>query len=168
MENLGLSIIFLFMFIGLAGTILPIIPGVVITALAAFIYAWMTDFAVISLPLALLFVLIAIIATTADTWMPMLGAKQTGASIKSIIFGTIGSIIGFFLGSFVPVIGNLIGAIAGYIIGIVIAEYLRLKDWNLALHAGIGGLIGWGLATVVRFGSALIIILIFAGFIWFQ
>lgn len=167
MEFLGITITVLFMIIGLIGTIVPILPGVVITAAAAFAYAWATGFEIVPLSLALFFVFLAAIGTTADAWMPLLGAKKTGAPFKTILFGLLGSVLGFFAGSFVPVLGNLLGAVAGYIIGLIVGEYLRLEDWNKAIHAGIGGLIGWGLATVVQFVTALLIMILFATAVWF-
>lgn len=166
METLGIVLAIVFMIIGIIGTLLPIIPGAVLTGAAAFAYAWATGFEVISLPLALFFVALAAFGTTADAWMPLLGAKKSGAPLKTILFGMLGSVLGFFAGSFIPVLGNLLGAVAGYIIGLVVGEYLRLNDWNQAFHAGIGGLIGWGLATVAQFGSALAILLLFGAAVW--
>lgn len=167
MEFLGLTLVVIFMIIGIVGTVVPIIPGAVVTGTAAFAYAWATGFEVISLPLALFFVLLAFIGTTADAWMPLLGAKKTGASFKTIMIGVLGSIIGFFAGSFIPILGNLLGSVVGYIVGLVVGEYLRLEDWNLALHAGIGGLLGWGLSAVVQFVSATLILVFFVAAVWF-
>ncbi len=166
MEYFGITLAIVFMVIGLIGTIVPILPGAVITGAAAFAYAWGTDFEIVSLPLALFFVVIAAIGTTADVWMPLLGAKKTGAPLKTIVFGMVGSVIGFFLGSFVPLLGNLVGAVVGYIVGLIVGEYLRLEDWNQAIHAGIGGLVGWGLATVVQFVTALLILILFITAVW--
>ncbi len=166
MESFALAIVILFMIFGIIGSIVPIMPGAVVTGAAGFAYAWATDFQIISLPLALFFVALAAFGTTADAWMPLLGAKQTGASFKTILFGIAGSIIGFFLGSFLPIFGNLLGSIVGYIVGLVLGEYQRLGDWNKAIHAGIGGLVGWGLATVVQFLCALLILILFVAGVW--
>ena len=166
MAYLGITLAIVFMVIGLIGTLVPILPGVVITASAAFAYAWFTDFEVVSLALSLFFVLLAAIGTTSDGWMPLLGARKTGAPLKTLFFGMAGSVIGFFLGSFVPVLGNLLGAVVGYIVGLIVGEYRRLEDWNLAINAGIGGLIGWGLATVVQFVTALLILILFITAVW--
>lgn len=161
MSTFVLVLVIIFMLIGIIGTLVPVIPGAIITGFSAFAYAWYGGFETISVGTAVVIVTITAIAGTADIWMPLLGASAGGASAKTVLYGLLGAIIGFVLGSFVPVLGNIIGAITGYVSGILLAEYLKYEDWDKAIKAAVGGLAGWGLATAIQLGGAILITIIF-------
>lgn len=161
MTSLTLAFVIVLMFIGIIGTVIPVIPGTVITGLTAFAYAWYTDFAEVSVGAAVWIVILTVVTGTADLWMPLLGAKAGGASIRTMLFGLLGAVIGFILGSVIPILGNLVGGVAGYVGGILLAEYLQHEDWNKAFKAALSGLAGWGLATAVQIGGAILITIIF-------
>ena len=166
MSNWALLFTILIMLIGVAGTILPILPGTVIVGLAAVGYAWLDGFQTIGIGTTVLLMLVAVVTGTADIWLPLLGAKAGGASIKGMLWGVGGATVGFILGSVIPVLGSLVGAIAGYVGGILYAEYLNHQDWNKAIHASLGGLVGWGVSTLVRLGGALLIMGVFLWLVW--
>jgi uncharacterized protein len=149
-----------FIVIGLIGVIVPVLPGVLLIWLAILLYAVLTGFQAIS-PLAFaILTVIGLVTGTADLWMSLLGAKQGGASRRAMIYGVIGSVVGFLAGM-VFIIGGLFGALAGYALGILLGEYQKHRDWNIALKASIGGLAGWGLATAVQLGGGLLMLIIF-------
>jgi uncharacterized protein YqgC (DUF456 family) len=105
---------------------------------------------------------IAIITGTADIWLSYAGAKTGGAGSRALLYGTIGSIFGFFaLGMLIPVFGNLLGGVFGYTAGVLLGQYQTHHDWNVALRASLGGLAGWGVATAVKLGGALLMVIIF-------
>jgi uncharacterized protein YqgC (DUF456 family) len=58
-------------------------------------------------------------------------------------------------------VGNLFGGIIGYALGILIGQYQKHRDWNLALKASFGGIVGWGIATIVQFAGGILMIVIF-------
>jgi uncharacterized protein len=156
----------LIMLVGVAGTILPLLPGTVIVGLAAVGYAWLDGFQTIGIGMTIFIMLVAVVTGTADIWLPLLGAKAGGASVKGMVWGVVGATVGFVLGSVVPVLGSLVGAIAGYMGGIIYAEYVRHEDWNKAIQASLGGLVGWGVSTAVRLAGALFIMALFLWLIW--
>jgi uncharacterized protein len=149
-----------FIVLGLIGVIVPILPGMILIWLALLLYAILTDFAAINPFIFALLTLIALVTGTADIWLSLLGARTGGASARSMVYGVIGSVAGFLLGSFF-IIGGLFGALLGYALGILLSEYQKNQDWNLALKASLGGLAGWGVATAVQLGGGLLILLIF-------
>ena len=161
MPTWALVVTIIIMLIGVAGTILPLLPGTVIVGLAAVGYAWAEGFQSISVGLTVFLMLVAVGTGTADIWLPLLGAKAGGASMKSMLWGMVGGVVGFILGSIVPVLGSLIGGVAGYVGGVLYAEYLRYEDWNKAITAGLGGLVGWGVSTAVRLIGAIFIMVVF-------
>jgi uncharacterized protein YqgC (DUF456 family) len=50
--------------------------------------------------------------------------------------------------------------------GILLAEYQKRQDWNLALRASLGGLAGYGIASLIQFGGGLLMIFVFVWQIW--
>ncbi len=151
----GLAIVFLL--IGLAGVIIPLLPGSLLIWLTVVVYAVaerLNGFAAIDGFTFALITLIAVVTGTSDLWLPLLGARATGSAPRSLIFGVLGGIIGTFI---VPLLGSIIG----YVAGILISEYQRYGDWNKALRAGWGGLAGWGIATAIQLGGGILILIIF-------
>ncbi len=161
MEALGESLVLLIVLIafgiGLLGSFLPIVPGTLLVWGGVVFYAWPYDrFQSFSPWVFALITLIGIVAGTADIWLPLLGAKSTGASWRTLAVGLIGGVLGTFL---LPL--PIFGTVVGYGAGVLLAEYLRWRAWRPALRATLGGVVGWGVSAAVEFIGALIMILLF-------
>ncbi|MFT5194000.1 MAG: hypothetical protein ACI9EW_001954 [Cellvibrionaceae bacterium] len=163
MLSIVLALTILIMLFGLVGCLIPVIPGNVLIGLATFGFAWWNDFQMIGIFPTILLVSISLFGATSEIWMPLLGAKSSGASGWSIAAGIVGSTIGFVIGAFFLGIGGLIGGLVGYFLGIFITEYARLKDTWKAAKAGFGGILGWGVTTIIQFVTGLVS---FAVFVW--
>jgi uncharacterized protein YqgC (DUF456 family) len=161
MSTVWLILTIIIMLGGIIGSILPIIPGTLLMGLAVFWYGWIDGFVNLHWGWAMFLILVSLFAGTADVWLPLMGAKSGGASPRSILWGILGSVIGFIAGSVIPVLGSLIGALVGYLGGIYLSEFQRLQDSKQSLKAVIGGVAGWGLATVVQFGASVFILIVF-------
>ncbi|HMT21296.1 MAG TPA: DUF456 domain-containing protein [Promineifilum sp.] len=160
MENIGYALgvgaVILAFVVGLVGTILPIIPGLIIIWLAALYYAAViVGFDVFSPWVFVLITLISLAAGTSNIWLAALGARTTGASWRTLVIGFIGAIAGTFL---LPI--PLVGTIVGYAAGLVLAEYARLRELQPAIKAALGGVVGLGVSTIVEFIGALLMILL--------
>jgi len=153
-EALSVGLVIFLLLLSLIGTLIPIIPGVLLMWLIVFIYAWVDGFTAVSIASIIVISLIALITGTSDIWLTLFGAKKGGASVKSMLIGTVGAIVGSFL---FPIVGT----IAGYIAGLLLGEYWQHGDWEIAKKAGFGGLAGWGIATVIQFIGGLFIFVIF-------
>ncbi len=154
LQSLGFGLAVVFILIGLFGAFIPVLPGSVLVWLTVLIYAILEGWQAITPLVFIVITVISLITGTANIWLSLLGAKTGGASTQALILGIIGSIIGLFVFS-------LIGSIIGYAMGIIIGEYRKHKDWNLALKASFGGLAGWGLSTAIEAGGSLIILILF-------
>lgn len=144
--------------IGLLGTILPVIPGLIIVWLASLYYAAVVvGFDAFSPWVFALLTIIALVAGTSNIWLAALGAKTTGASWRTLGVGFIGSIAGTFL---LPI--PLVGTIVGYAAGLVLSEYVRQGELRPAVKAAFGGMVGWGISTVVEFVGGVLMILLVA------
>lgn len=162
MENvaysIGVALVIIAFIIGLFGTFLPILPGVMIIWFASLFYAWvLVGFSHFSPWIFVLITFIAVVAGTSDIWLSALGAKTTGASWRTLLVGLIGAIAGTFL---IPI--PLIGTIAGYAAGLILAEYVRLNEWRPAVKAAFGGVVGWGVSSAVELAGGVLIILLTA------
>ena len=152
----GLTAVFLF--IGIVGTIVPLIPGVLIIWLAILGHGILTGFNAISTGSLIWISLIALVTGTSDYWMSYLGAKKGGASKEALLYGAGGAILGTFL---LP----LLGTIVGYAAGLLYGEYRKHGDWETAKKAGMGGIAGWGIATAIQFvGGVLMCIFFFVNY----
>ena len=128
--------------LGLAGCILPVLPGPPLSFIALIMLSIARDWQPFSLTFLLLMGGLTILVTVLDYVVPVAGAKKYGASK----LGVWGSIIGMFVGLiFFPPWGILFGALAGAILGEVIAG----KESGKALRAGwgvfVGNMVGVGL-----------------------
>ena len=175
-----LVVTFVAMLIGLAGSVLPGLPGVTLIFLSAVIYAFATGFEVVGVPILLLLFLFAAIAFVADFFATSYGARRFGASTWGTVGGAVGGLVGALLGLLLAGIGSLFGLIFGTIAGVFIGEYFRRRrrgqgeqslstaggDWRRTSRAAGGVIVGLvasaiaqgmlGLASVVVFVLALI------------
>lgn len=153
-ESLGLGLVIFFMFLGFIGAFLPLLPGPLMVWFAALVYVVATHFRVVGHEAFAAISVIAAVTSTADIWLPPMGAKMLGGSGKAMLFAILGSTLGF-------IVFNLLGAMVGYALGIFYGEYRRQQNWRLAIRASVGGLAGWGVSTLVQAGGALLMIGIF-------
>jgi uncharacterized protein YqgC (DUF456 family) len=123
------------MLVGLAGSVLPGLPGVPLIFISALVYAIVTDFEVVSgLTIALLGVFAAI-AVVLDFVATAYGARRFGASNWGTAGGAIGGIVGALIGALFLGIGALFGLLLGTIGGVFLGEYLRRRDRETAGHS---------------------------------
>ena len=138
---------------GLAGLVLPGLPGSPLIFAGLFIAAWAEDFSYVGAGTLIVLGLLALLTYVVDFWATMFGAKRFGASKRAVIGAVIGSIIGLFLG--------LPGVIFGPYIGAVIGELSARRGLHDAARAGIGATIGLAMGVAVKMALAFSMIGIF-------
>jgi hypothetical protein len=155
MEGLvALILSIVLMVVGLAGVVLPFVPGVPLAWLGLFIYASATGFETISWLVIIVFLVITLILTALDFLAPMWGARKYKASKWGTLGAFLGAIIGVFtLGIWGIIFGPFLGAIAG--------ELIAGKGKKQALKSAWGTLVGFILGTLVR----LVVVLVMFGFL---
>lgn len=141
MDALLIFIGFLLVIAGIAGCVLPVLPGPPLSY-AGLLLLHLTDRADFSTTQLVSWLLIVIVLQIADYVTPMLGSKYSGGTE----FGNRGCMAGTLLGLFfMPwglIMGPFIGAVAG--------ELLGGRDFPHAVQAGIGSLIGFMLGTLLK------------------
>ena len=139
---------------GLAGSVLPLLPGPPISFIGLLIYAYKTGFSETGNYWLLIFGLLTVLSVILDYVAPSLGAKKYKASK----FGTAGALIGSFLG--VLSIGPF-GILTGPLIGGFIGEFIYKREFKSALQSALGSFIGFLAGTLFRLMVSLAIAIYF-------
>jgi hypothetical protein len=132
------------------------LPGQFIIWLAAVIYGLLAGWENLGWPVFFILTLATLIASIIDLFAGWWGAKRGGASNRAIIAGFAVGLIGL-------IIFNALGALIGILLGIAGYEYLEDsdRDWQRALKAAGGYLVGLLVSLVVRFFIALGMVIFF-------
>lgn len=151
----------LLMIVGVAGAVLPAVPGVGLIAVAIAIWGLVNGFAGLGVPLSVAIVAL-LISVGVDFLATYIGAKKAGASI----WGQVGAVVGLFLGFFgllpaLPIGGPLLGILLGPLLGAIAGEFLYRRDWRLAVRAGFGILVGSLVGTVIHLMLAIATVAVF-------
>lgn len=144
---------YLLMLVGLAGCILPMLPGTPLVFAGIYIYAWLTGFTIISRNLIIIFLILTVISVVIEYISSSIGSKKLGASKLGFIGAFVGAIIGVF---FVPW-GLIIGPLAGALIG----ELIVGKNIKEAVRSGTGAVIGFFGGTLLKIAISFIMIAFF-------
>ena len=132
----------LFLLLGIAGGILPIIPGPPLSYIGL-IFLHITGTYQFESNFLWLWAGITVVVYIADYIIPAWGTKKFGGSRT----GVIGSIVGLILGLiFFPPFGIIIGPFAGAVIG----ELMVGKDSDSAFKSGLGSFIGFLTGTILK------------------
>jgi uncharacterized protein YqgC (DUF456 family) len=98
---------------GLAGAILPVLPGVPLIFGGLWLAAWVDGYQHAGLWTLLVIAVLGALAMLLDFVAGMLGARRVGASGTAVWGALIGSVIGIFFGLPGLLLGPFIGALAG-------------------------------------------------------
>ncbi len=139
--------------VGLAGTVLPALPGTILILAGIVLGAWIDDFSRVGwLPVTVVGVL-AVLAWALDYVAGLLGAKRAGASKQAIIGAALGTVVGIFMG--------LIGVLFMPLVGAAIGEYLAQKSHHRAVKVGVSTWLGIMAGLVAKVVIAFMMIGIF-------
>jgi hypothetical protein len=130
----GLALTLLVMGVGVAGSVLPGLPGPPLVLAAAVGHRlW---FGEASASNWVLFVLggLVVFSIGLDFLATLIGAKRLGATWRGVVGAAAGTILGFFAGPW--------GILAGPFIGATLGEMLGGRDFRDAGRAGAGAVLG--------------------------
>lgn len=139
--------------VGLAGIILPALPGIPLVFAGMLLAAWTDGFDKIGPGLLAALGVLTLLSVAVDFWAAAVGAKRVGASRLAII----GAVVGTFAGLFFGPLGLFVGPFAGAVIGELLhGRRLDAGGMGLATKVGFGTWLG------IVFGIALKLMLAFA------
>jgi uncharacterized protein len=145
--------------IGLAGIILPALPGHLLIFAGLVLAAWAEHFTRVSVWTLAVIAVVAGASYIVDFAAAALGAKRLGASSRAMIGAGLGTMAGLFFG--------LPGIIVGPFVGAVIGELTVETDWRRAGKAGVAAWIGFAIGTAVKVAMAFLMIGIFVAALLF-
>lgn len=139
--------------IGLAGLVLPALPGPLLLFGGLWVAAWAEGFAFVGLTTLIVLGMLALLAHLADFLAGALGAQRSGASKRAVVGATLGAVIGLFFG--------LPGLVFGPFIGAAIGELSSRWDLVAAGRAGWGATIGLALGIAAKLMLGIVMVGVF-------
>lgn len=139
--------------LGLAGIVLPALPGTLFVLAGIVLGAWIDDFTRIGWFAVGTVTVLAILAWALDFAAGLLGAQRVGASKQALWGAAIGTVVGVFTG--------FIGVLFMPLVGAAIGEYMARREHGRALHVGVATWIGLMVGMLAKFVLAFVMIGIF-------
>lgn len=147
----------LLMLVGLAGTVLPALPGIPLVFVGMVLAAWAGGFEYVGWGWLIALGILTLLSLGIDVLAGSLGAKRVGASKLALVGAVVGSLAGLFFGPLGLFAGPFVGALAG--------ELIHRRDLGQATKVGVGTWFGILLGTVLKVGLAFGMLGLFA-FAW--
>ena len=147
----------LLLLVGILGTFLPVLPGLLLSLCGLLIYKFGTDSS-LSMVYIWIFVFLTLLSIILNYVIP----ARTNRKYGGTRWGSAGSVIGTILGMFfIPVpIGFLIGMFLGVFVGELLHDANdKKKAWNSTKGALIGFLYGTGFNFMVGLAMFLVVII---------
>ena len=143
----------LIVLIGLAGVVVPALPGIPIMFAGFILAAWSTDFEPVGWGTLGVLGALTVLSVMIDFLSAAFGAKRQGASPRAFWGATLGAIVGLFFG--------LVGIVLGPFIGAVAAEMSAGSGAHQAGRSGYGVWIGLVLGTAAKLAIAFLMLGVF-------
>ena len=134
----------LLILVGVAGVILPALPGLPLVFAGMLLAAWAGGFQQIGWWTLVVLGLLTALSFAADIFSTAVGAQRVGASKKALWGTVIGTFAGLF---FMP-----IGLFAGPFIGALVGELWHGRELGQAAKVGLGTWLGIALGVVLKLG----------------
>ncbi len=143
---------------GLAGAILPILPGIPMIFGGLWLAAWVDGYQHAGWWTLIIIAILGLIAMALDFVAGAFGAKRVGASRMAIWGAFLGTVVGMFFGFVGIVVGPFLGALAG-----------ELANGNSVLrstHVSVGTWVGMLLGTLAKLVLSFMMIGVYLVALW--
>lgn len=158
LQSLYYALAAILVLVGIAGVILPALPGLPLVFAGMLLAAWAGDFQQIGWVTLVILGLLTLLSVGVDFFATLIGAKRVGASKKALLGAVLGTFAGLFFGP--------IGLFAGPFVGALLGELWHGREIGQAAKVGLGTWLGILLGTVLKLGLAFAMLGLFA-FAWF-
>ena len=151
MDTLFIIITVILLCLGVAGSLVPGIPGPPLAYASILILHLFTNYNS-SKEFLMSWGIIVIVVSFADNWMQVYGVKKFGGSKKAVI----GSILGLFAGIIIPIpFGFIIGPLFGAFIGALLESGNEITK---AIKIAVGSFIGLLAGTILKLAMSLYLV----------
>jgi uncharacterized protein YqgC (DUF456 family) len=127
---------------GIAGAILPALPGVPLVFAGMLLAAWADHFAHVGAVTLTILGILSALAMAIDFIAGLAGARRVGASGHALWGATLGTLVGMFFG--------LPGIVFGPFVGAVVGELAAGSRAGRAAHVGVGTWLGLLFGTLAK------------------
>ena len=131
---------------GLAGLLLPALPGAPLLLLGLVAAAWAEGFAYVGWGTLSVLGGLAILTYVVDFAAGAFGARRFGASGRAVAGAALGTLFGLLFG--------LLGVLLGPFVGAVVGELTLRRELRAAGKAGIGATLGLALGAAAKIALA--------------
>lgn len=162
-QSIWYAVAVLLVLLGLAGILLPAIPGLPLVFLGMLVAAWAGGFEQVGGWTLLVLAILTLVSIGIDFLASAAGARKVGASRLAVAGALLGTIVGLFFGFVGVFVGPFVGAVAGEL-----AARRGVGHGNIgqATKVGIGTWFGLFVGIVLKLTLAFAMIGIFA-LAWF-
>ena len=152
------ALVALLFIVGLVGSVMPALPGVVLILAGAVVHAVATGFDPIGPGRLAILALLMAVAYALDYAAGALGVKRFGGSGWAVTGAVVGALVGLFFG--------LPGLLLGPLVGSLAAEYAYTRQLSTSARAAFGTVVGLLVGAVAKIGLALAMIALFLFWVW--
>ena len=139
---------------GIAGTVIPVLPGVPLVFAGMLLAAWADHFQHIGAFTLTILGVLCVFALLIDFAAGLLGAKRVGASTRALWGATFGTLIGLFFG--------LPGLLLGPFLGAALGELSAGRELAHATRVGVGTWLGLLFGTLAKIALCFTMLGVFA------
>jgi uncharacterized protein YqgC (DUF456 family) len=140
--------------VGVAGTVLPALPGAILVLAGLALAAWIDGFARVGFGTLAVLAGLTLLAYLLELVATALGARRFGTSWWGVLGALLGTLGGLAFG--------LVGLLIGPFVGAFVAELVARRDARQAGRAGLGAWLGLLLGAAGRLGVVLAMLGVFA------
>ncbi len=144
--------------LGLAGTLLPALPGTAFVLAGIVLGAWIDHFTRVGWAALAMVTVMAIAAWILDHVAALLGARRAGASRLAVLGAAIGTVAGLFMG--------LVGVLFMPLWGAALGGWLARRDAGGAMHVGMATWMGLMVGLIAKVVLAFMMIGVFLVALW--
>jgi len=141
------------MLIGLAGTVLPALPGTALVLAGAALGAWIDDFTRVSGFTLGVIAAMAVLSWVLEYMAGLMGARRVQASRQALLGAALGTVVGLFMG--------LVGVLFMPLVGAALGEYLARRDELQSLKVGLATWVGMLMGMLAKVALAFMMVGLF-------
>jgi uncharacterized protein len=153
-DTLWLALAVVLVGAGIAGSVLPALPGVPLVFAGLLLAAWAGDFEQVSWITLAFLGLLTVLSFVIDFAATAAGAKRVGATRLAVVGAALGTLGGLFLGLPGLILGPFVGALAG--------ELLSHGQMQQATRAGLATWMGLIFGTLAKLALVFTMLGVFA------
>jgi uncharacterized protein YqgC (DUF456 family) len=158
-STLLVVVVAIVMVVGLAGTVLPILPGLLLIWAAAVVYGVLAGFGAGGWAAMAMITVLAVAGIASAFYLPQRTASNIGVPWWGLTLAVGLSVVGFFV---VPVVG----APLGFVVGILVTTIATQRHIPGALRATWATLKSMLLASGIQLGAGLLMMTVWIAWVW--